>query len=445
MVNCNVKDFGAVGDGKTLNTISIQKAIDYCSEQGGGSVVIEGGVYLCGTIILKSCVDLHIEADATLLASQNYLDFPDLETDAWRTEYAVRFNRRCFIYAEKAERIAITGRGRIDCNGMHYVTPTTEEQRIERPHMSYWQTPYPLPADFVPNPDAVCHVGTYPHNLDPRITSLAPARVVFFIGCKDILVEDVTMQNQFGGWGYWICDCFNVRFDRVQIRSAVDIPNNDGIHINCCTDVNISNCNITSGDDCIVIRAYSALLYECKPCERITVTGCNLISHTCGVRIGYIDDGVMRNMTFSDLNITESCSGITMRLPGNHNKKMRMSDQGIEDTLIENISFSNITIDRNYMFAIRLEIAEGCRCRGLRNIYFNGIHAFTCRMPMIKGRPDCHIQNIFFTDCHFNHIRYEDIDTVYAKRMVDIERPITYPDFSCVDHLVLNQTYFNLL
>ena len=129
----DVRDYGAVGDGKTVNTTAIQATIDACAAAGGGKVYLADGRYVSGTIRLKSNIALYIEAGATLMGSPHLSDYPEI-TPAFKSD-AVNYCLRSLIYAEKAGRISILGEGTIDGQGQNFFTPEQSWPRryMERP------------------------------------------------------------------------------------------------------------------------------------------------------------------------------------------------------------------------------------------------------------------------------------------------------------------------
>ena len=374
----NVKSLGAKADGKTMATKVIQKAIDQVSAAGGGSVIISGGTFLSGPIELKSGVDLHIDADAILLASPDIKDFPN-RTDArhYDTEALPRRRNAAFIYADEAENIAITGRGKIDCNGLYHICPI---------------------------PDDEYHGGWPFKRIHPTEQTLP--RVVFFAGCKFVTVTDVTMEGQPAGWSYWVHDCDFVHFDRCKILSDMRFPNNDGIHINCSRDVTVSNCIIEAGDDAVIVRANSRSLKQSTPCERVVVTNCTLKSWAYAIRLGWANDGHIRNCIFSNLVITHSWLGIGMDFPnpGYNN------DYGMESSLIEDIIFSNIIMDNIYECPLHMYVYpdEAVKFEGIRNIYFTDVHARSLCGIEVFSPEDHPYENLVFTNCTFTKVAPEE-------------------------------------
>lgn len=234
-----------------MSTIPIQAAIDECSLNGGGRVIIERGTFEIGTLFLKSNVILEICGGAKLLASADTDNYPDFECD-WDKNEAPRRTAKCLIYIGNCENVEITGRGELDCNGQ----------------MFCGVNPNPVFSDDDP------HVG----KRMIRTTDLVPARMIFAMKSKNIVFRDFTMKEMAGGWGAWINCCEYVHFDNIKMYCNPYYPNADGIHINCSKDIFVSNCAIQSGDDSLIVRANTNTLKDKDiACENVVVKGCTLI------------------------------------------------------------------------------------------------------------------------------------------------------------------------
>ncbi|ARV16587.1 glycoside hydrolase family 28 protein [Polaribacter sp. SA4-12] len=245
----NVCDYGAVGDGETLNTIAIQKAIDACYSAGGGTVVLDnGGVFITGTIYLKSNVHFYIEAGSTLKGSGNITDYTtDTHKQMYKNEKALD---RCLIFASNAQNITIYGGGTVDGNVKNF--PAKNDPERNRP----------MTFRFLNSSNLKMR--------DIYIVNM-PSWATAWLYCNNIVVDGVTVDASKS----WTSDCLDF----------------DG-----CVNVRVSNCNLIAADDCLSLQASR----KDKPCRDITITNCSFTSKWDALRIGLLSRGDIENVTVSN-------------------------------------------------------------------------------------------------------------------------------------------------
>ena len=316
-----ITSYGAIADGNTISTHSIQQAIDACYEGGGGRVVVPPGEFVTGTIILRSNVNLHLEQGARLLGSKD------------TAEYRVDGKKHGMILAFQASGVSISGEGEINGNGTSFHLPGRAHigsdfvRKATRQGEDYL-LPDPLPEDG-------------PWSYDAR-----PGMMIVFMQCEDASISDVSIRDS-PEWTIRIADCDDVRISGISLINNLMIPNSDGIHCTTSRNVRISDCDIRAGDDAIIVTGFSTNMYlegEVFPdieyhlrkignktgySENIVVSSCLLQSRSAGIRVGYGSHPI-RNCIFSDLVIYDSNRGIGVFSRG--------------EGSIENILFSDITI-----------------------------------------------------------------------------------------------------
>ncbi len=293
----NILDFGARGDGVFMNTAAFAGAIARAKETGE-TVLVPAGVFLTGTINLNG-VSLHLESGAVIKASSDLADYPP--QDYVHSEMGVL---RALIVSLQADNVTITGAGAIDLSGRSFYDTSARN----------------VPESRVPLTEKQIAECTFP--IGDR-----PAQCIFFHGGRNLRVEGVTILDA-PCWTLTFSECENVKVTGVTIDTDLNIPNDDGIHISSCKGVIISDCRISSGDDCI---ALSCITNWERPCEDIVVTNCILRSCSKAIVIGYIYS-VVRNVLISNCIIRESNRGLCF---------MCNDEAG----LIENVRIQNMIVD----------------------------------------------------------------------------------------------------
>lgn len=270
-----VADFGAIGDGKTLCTAGVQKAVDECARAGGGGVVFSAGRYVIGPIFLKSNVHVEVMPGAVLLGITDFDKVPSIPgrfEGIDRTVYASMFT------GLDLENISITGGGTLDGQGEAWWKAFRVVTELRKKHGL---------------------VDREPENPPESPLKWPRPRMINLYRCKNVLISGVTVVNS-PAWNIHPVLCDNVCIDRVTVLAPPNSPNTDGIDPDSCRNLRISNCYISVGDDCITIKSGYKYQKSHVPSENIAVTNCVFGRGHGGVGIGSETAGGVRNVTISN-------------------------------------------------------------------------------------------------------------------------------------------------
>lgn len=300
----NLRDFNPAADGKTLDSHVIQAAIDKCNSDGGGTVVIPPGTYLCGTIQLKDNVRIYLDKNATLLGSTDLNDYQNLDPFSEGLGIDVGW---AFINAIGVKNIGIEGEGIIDGQG----SAIKERQILEdnRPESQRW--------------------GRRPFLL----------RV---FNSENIKVQGITL-NYAGAWTSHYSQSKNIEIDDVMIKS-IGVAHNDGINIDGCTNVMITNCDVESGDDALCFKT----THSQSPNKNIVVKGMRLKSNQAGIKMGTESMADFDNIQISDCYIYDTRNGGI--------KLLAVDGSNLKNITISNITMQNVKTPMLFRLGSRLNV-----------------------------------------------------------------------------------------
>ncbi len=386
----DVAKYGATGDGKTLDTAAIQRAINAAAASGAPAQVLLRGKkkYLVSTLQLKSKIDFHLADDAELVASTKQSDYPA--------------GSEGVITANGAQDLKITGTGNIDGQGLKFMTAFDKEGDI-------WQ------------------FGAF----RPKIFILT--------ACQGLEVNGISFSHA-PFWGLHMMGCEHVLVDHLTIRNHLDVPNCDGIDPDHCRDVEIRNCDIVCGDDAIVIKSTREGA-QYGPCSNITVKDCVMETKDSGLKIGTETVDAIHDIRFDGCQIKSCCRGLTIQL----------RDEGdVYNINFTDISFkSHYTAPPWWGRGEAISLTSAPRRQGLRvgtihDIHFRNIVGQAENSVRIDGQPASRIRNVTMENVSLSLDRW----TSYPGAVYDNRPTSAIPDIEkhntpaiCIrhaDHIALS-------
>jgi len=392
----DVTAFGAVGDGKTLNTDAIAKAIEACHEAGGGRVVVPQGRFLTGAVHLKSNVNLHVTADATLLFSTDPAHYPIVFT---RWEGIELMNYSPLVYAYQQKNIAITGAGTLDGQGSdrhwwHWKGPWRgtvgtgwregmPDQRPARARL------FKMAEDGVPVDKRVFGDGDY----------LRPSFIQPY-DCDNVLIEGVRLRRS-PFWQVHPVLCRNLTVRGLDILGHG--PNNDGCDPESVDGAVIEHCTFDTGDDCIAINSGRNADGRrlAAPSQNILIRDCRMKEGHGGVVVGSQISGGARWIFAERCNMDSPDLWYAIRFKNNALRGGLLENFYYRDIEVGEVSKAAVTCDFDYE-----EGANGPFVPKLRNIVIERLHAKVARRVLdSRGLPGAPITGITLRDCSFDGVR----------------------------------------
>lgn len=318
----NVKDFGAVGNGTTLDSPSFNNAIEAAVKAGGGKVLVPSGKYLCGSIRMKSDINLCLEKGAVIVAdkwnSTSYDPTEFFAPPAYQDGGHTYFHNS-LIWGENLKNVSITGEGFIDGSGL-----------------TNWQGDLNKKLGFGKGSEGT----EAAQPVDADKPTFAANKAISLKLCKNVVISGITILK--GGWfAILVTGCDNIVMDKLTIDT-----NRDGIDIDCCKDVVVKNCKVNSPEDDGICPKSSYALKEQRLTENLTISNCEVSGYKVGslldgtktpaekrrngrIKFGTESSGGFRNCKVTDCTFY-SCMGLAI--------------EEVDGAICENISFNNIKI-----------------------------------------------------------------------------------------------------